>query len=405
MSKGICQVVECDATEVSKGLCNRHRQAYHQCKTHNKPWPRDGETLEPGAICGPINPDPKAEPKAEPKADPKAPAPGPAPAPANTGGLTITPEQRDVLGDIFGGKDERVDEILERLGRLETSIAASYTVRVEQGTQVKEVTGLNHRMFAWILWLIANDHHVYVAGPSGSGKTTLAKRVAEALDRPFYYTGAILQKYELLGYNDANGNYVSTSFYEAYKNGGLYLWDEIDASNPGALVAFNAALENGMLSAPNGEMVPMHEDFRCIAAANTIGKGATLRHAGRQPIDGAVTERYAFVQMDYDWSLTAAILGVEYEGDEKPLVIDAKRAASQADIDGYYRDVINYGKAADELGINHIISPRAALKGVTLLRQKIRRALVEDAFIWKGLDPATVNKIKAKAKELAGEDN
>ena len=112
------------------------------------------------------------------------------------------------------------------------------------------------------------------------------------------------------------------------------------------------------------------------------------------------------MQMDYDWSLTAAILGVEYEGDDKPLVIDAKRAASQADIDGYYRDVIAYGKAADELGINHIISPRAALKGVTLLRQQIRRALVEEAFIWKGLDPATINKIKAKAKELvAGEDN
>ena len=304
-----------------------------------------------------------------------------------------------------GGKDERVDEILERLGRLETSIAASYTVRVEQGTKVKEVTGLNHRMFPWILWLIANDHHVYVAGPSGSGKTTLAKRVAEALDRPFFYTGAILQKYELLGYNDANGNYIATSFYNAYKNGGLYLWDEIDASNPGALVAFNAALENGVLAAPNGEMVPMHEDFRCVAAANTIGKGATLRHAGRQPIDGAVTERYAFVEMGYDWSLTAAILGVEYEGDEKPLVIDAKRPASQADIDGYYRDVINYGKAADELGINHIISPRAALKGVTLLRQQIRRALVEEAFVWKGLDPATINKIKSKAKELAGEDN
>jgi len=402
--KGICQIVECSKTEVSKGLCDTHRQAYFQAK-HNahKPWPRDGETLEPGAICGPINNTPKEEPKAEPKAP--APGPAPAPAPANTGGITITPEQRDVLGDIFGGKDERVDEILERLGRLETSIAASYTVRVEQGTKVKEVTGLNHRMFPWILWLIANDHHVYVAGPSGSGKTTLAKRVAEALDRPFYYTGAILQKYELLGYNDANGNYIATSFYNAYKDGGLYLWDEIDASNPGALVAFNAALENGMLAAPNGEMVPMHEDFRCIAAANTIGKGATLRHAGRQPIDGAVTERYAFVQMDYDWSLTAAILGVEYEGDEKPLVIESKRAASQADIDGYYRDVINYGKAADELGINHIISPRAALKGVTLLRQQIRRALVEEAFVWKGLDPATVNKIKAKAKELAGEDN
>ena len=88
MSKGICQVVECEATEVSRGLCNRHRQAYHQCKTHGKPWPRDGETLEPGAICGPINntpkEEPKEEPKVEPKAEPKAPAPGPGPGPGSS---------------------------------------------------------------------------------------------------------------------------------------------------------------------------------------------------------------------------------------------------------------------------------------------------------------------------------
>ena len=148
----------------------------------------------------------------------------------------------------------------------------------------------------------------------------------------------------------------------------------------------------------------MHEDFCCIAAANTIGKGATLKHAGRQPIDGAVTERYAFVYMCYDWALTAAITGVEYEGEEKPLEIEAKRAYSQADVDGYFRDVIAYAQAVEVLGINHIVSPRAALKGVAMLRNKIRRNLVEDAFIWKGLDLATINKIKAQAKEAQGEN-
>ena len=117
MSKGICQIVECDATEVSKGLCNRHRQAYHQCKTHNRPWPRDGETLEPGAICGPINNTPAPAPV---PAMAKAPAPAPAPAPvapavstnpAPAGGLTE--EQQEVLGQIFGSNnsDPRVDEV------------------------------------------------------------------------------------------------------------------------------------------------------------------------------------------------------------------------------------------------------------------------------------------------------
>ena len=106
--------------------------------------------------------------------------------------------------------------------------------------------------------------------------------------------------------------------------------------------------------------------------------------------------------MGYDWSLTAALTGVEYEGEEKPIQIHVKRSYSQADIDGYFLDVIAYSKAVEELGVNHTISPRAALKGVELLRQDIKRDLVEEAFVWKGLDAATVKKIKSKAKEERG---
>ena len=424
MNIQICDVVGCEKPSVSNtsgSVCIPHKQQRYNDLKKGLGWPRDGDKLEvgtqahtpaPAPAPAPVKEDTPAPVKEEtlpPLRPTPSPAPAPAPAPATkgdviTGDIIISEDQRNTLAEILGGgKDPRVDEILERLGRVETSISASYRVEVVTDTSTKEIRGLNHRIFPWVLTLLGQGYNVYLCGPSGSGKTTLAMKAAEALERPFFYTGAILQKYELLGYMDATGNYISTSFYQAYKDGGLYLWDEIDASNPGALVAFNAALENGILSAPNGEVVPMHKDFQCIAAANTIGKGATLKHAGRQPIDGAVTERYAFAFMNYDWALTAALTGVEYEGEEKPIEIHVKRSYSQADVDGYFGDVIAYSKAVEELGVNHIVSPRAALKGVELLRQDIKRDLVEEAFIWKGLDAATIKKIKGKAKEIDSE--
>ena len=230
MSKGICQVVECDRTVVSKGLCNPHRQAHHHAK-HNPEkyrWPRDGETLEAGAICGPINATPAPAPVPA-----MAPAPAPAPAPvapavstnpAPAGGLTE--EQQEVLGQIFGtnNSDPRVDEVLRRIGVLEAGAGARYKIEVVKGAEVVEVDGLNHRMTPYVLELLAAEKLVYMVGPAGSGKTTMAKRCAEALGLDFQMTGAVVQKYELTGFVDANGTYVESAFYGAFMLGGVLLF-------------------------------------------------------------------------------------------------------------------------------------------------------------------------------------
>ena len=393
MDKRICSFADCTTearSQVDGAICSTHYIAKRRALRAGLAWPVQYGEYSP-ALCPLHCHDMRDAAEAE------AEAPKPE---AEAGSVTITKEKAEAIAEIFGGgKDERVDEILERLARLESSISAHYKISIDKDGETVEIKGLNHRIFPWVLELIGRGLNVYLCGPSGSGKTTLAKRTAEALKLPFYYTGAILQKYELLGYMDANGNYISTSFYNCYKHGGLYLWDEIDASNPGALVAFNAALENGLLAAPNGEMVEIHPDFKCIAAANTIGKGSTQKHAGRQPIDGAVTERYAFVQMDYDWTLSAAVSQCEHEDDEKPIDYKVKRSYAQADYDKYFADVRAWSIAVEELGLNHIISPRAALKGIDLLRADIKRDWIEEAFIWKGLDKDQVRKIKAKASD------
>jgi hypothetical protein len=395
MDKRICSFADCTTearSQVDGAICSTHYIAKRRALRAGLAWPVQYGEYSP-ALC-PLHCHDMRD-ATEAKVEAEAPK-----AEAEAGSVTITKEKAEAIAEIFGGgKDDRVDEILQRLSRLESSISAHYKIDVTKDGETVEVKGLNHRIFPWVLELVCRGLNVYLCGPSGSGKTTLAKRTAEALKLAFFYTGAILQKYELLGYMDANGNYISTSFYNCYKNGGLYLWDEIDASNPGALVAFNAALENGVLAAPNGEMVEIHPDFKCIAAANTIGKGSTQKHAGRQPIDGAVTERYAFVQMDYDWQLTAAIAQIDFDGEEKPIDYKVKRSYAQADYDKYFADVRAWSIAVEELGLNHIISPRAALKGIDLLRADIKRDWVEEAFVWKGLDKDQVRKIKAKASD------
>ena len=76
------------------------------------------------------------------------------------------------------------------------------------------------------------------------------KQVAKALGLDFYFTNAVTQEYKITGFTDANGRYQETQFYKAFKNGGLFMLDEMDASIPEVLVILNAAIANGYFDFP-----------------------------------------------------------------------------------------------------------------------------------------------------------
>ena len=146
-----------------------------------------------------------------------------------------------------------------------------------------------------------------LVGPAGTGKSTAVEQVARALGLPFYTMNRIQNTFELTGYNDAGGKYVSTQFYEAYKNGGVFFFDEIDASSPEALVTINTALAQGYMAFPNG-LVNMHPDFRVVAAGNTFGKGANRQYCGRNSLDSATLDRFMIIEWDYDRDLESKII-------------------------------------------------------------------------------------------------
>ena len=380
-----CSFVTCTAPARSKAtdaICDNHYMAKRRALQDNKPWPTDRHGLYDEDLCpahchdleNNLNPPPAVMPT----------------APVKT--------KAEMLEELLsGGKDERVDDLLDRVTLVENSISAHYRISLDKGGgDVVEVDGLNHRVMPYVIELLAAGVMPYIVGPAGSGKTTMAENCAKALGLDFYSTGAVVQKYELTGFVDATGTYQESAFYKAYKFGGLFLFDELDASSPAAIVAFNAALENGHWACPSGEMVTRHKDFKVIASANTYGGGATLLYVGRNHLDGSTIDRFGFVILDYDWAFMAAVQGVSYDGGEGPYQYKCK-GNSENDIAAYFRDVTLYSAAAEELGIKHIISPRATVNGIKLLRRDVKRSIVEHTFIWKGLDKGSINKIKAHA--------
>lgn len=189
--------------------------------------------------------------------------------------------------------------------------------------------GTTHAVFPLILAAVQLDN-VFVSGPAGSGKTHLAEQCADALSVPFYFTGAVASEYKLTGFVDAQGRTVRTAFREAFENGGLFLFDEIDSSSPAALLAFNAALSNGKFDFPDGS-VRKHKDFLCIASANTWGAGASREYVGRNQLDAATVNRFALVSMDYDHALESLIAASHYaHGSEVAALMQAYRATCRA---------------------------------------------------------------------------
>jgi len=246
-------------------------------------------------------------------------------------------------------------------------------IEIKQGSAVHKLPNEHrHAVFEKVLRALSVRENVYLVGPAGSGKTTIASQVAKALNIPFYSTGAVGMAYQLQGFINAEGKYMETDLYRAYVNGGVFLFDEIDASSAQALLAFNAIAANDLAAFPCGT-VKRHEDFVIIAAANTFGNGADAQYVGRAQLDAATLDRFAFVPMDYDEKLELAI----------------------ASNDEWTRHVQAFRKAVRELGLRHVVSPRASVKGGKLLSAGLSWDDVEAMTLNRGLSALDVEKIKS----------
>lgn len=202
-----------------------------------------------------------------------------------------------------------------------------------------EGEGVTHEKFDTIVKFVANNEPVFLTGPAGSGKNVLCQQVAKALGLNFYFSNAVTQEYKITGFTDAMGVFHESQFYKAFKNGGLFMLDEMDASIPEVLVILNAAIANRYFDfpAPIG-YVEAHSDFRVIAAGNTFGLGANYEYVGRNQLDMASLDRFAVVKVDYDKG------------------IEMNVAQGNTELVDFADDV---RKAAEKSGIRFIVSYRA----------------------------------------------
>ena len=192
---------------------------------------------------------------------------------------------------------EAVEKSLENV-----SIPTIHIIKLGETELGRTNAELFHEKFEEVLSSVQLDEPVMLIGPAGSGKNHAISQIARALGLHMYYTNNASNEFKLTGFIDAGGNYRETEFYKAFKNGGIFFLDEIDNSDPSALIVINSALENGYMAFPH-ETIDRHPDFRMVAAANTWGKGSDLQYVGRNALDGSTLDRFDNVFYDYDRNL------------------------------------------------------------------------------------------------------
>lgn len=225
--------------------------------------------------------------------------------------------------------EQSVDKVLEHARPLmdnyirETYGTLPKAFEVQTPTGTRRVDGVTHEKFEQVLNLVNMDIPVFLSGPAGTGKNVICKQVAESLGLNFYFTNAVTQEYKLTGFIDANGVYQETQFYKAFKDGGLFFLDEMDASIPEVLIVLNAAIANRYFDFPNGK-IEANPNFRVIAAGNTVGTGADIEYNGRYQLDAASLDRFALIEIDYSPAIEESVT----EGDRE--VIDFAHAVRKA---------------------------------------------------------------------------
>lgn len=169
--------------------------------------------------------------------------------------------------------------------------------------------------------LAANRINIMIVGPAGCGKTFISEKVAEALGLDYSSQSCSegMSESALTGWllpvgESGRFSYVPSEFVRIYENGGVFLFDEMDAADPNVLVFMNKAIANEGFYLPQRYEKPFvkkHKDFVAMAATNTFGHGGDIMYVGRNQLDEATKDRFRIgtVAMDYDDAVEESLIG------------------------------------------------------------------------------------------------
>lgn len=272
-----------------------------------------------------------------------------------------------------------VDEATVRqivLAEVKKAMDDSPVVRIEvvrPDGSAHKVEGHTRPEFKDVLLSATCGLNILLIGPAGSGKTHLAHQVSEALGRPFASVSctAGMSESTLQGWlipSDGGAfEYLTSDFVKMYEEGGIFLFDEIDAADSNTLLFVNQALANGSFFLPirkGSSVVKRHEDFVCMAAANTFGTGANQSYAGRERLDESTLDRFraGTIVLDYDQSFERKVVAP---------------------------DLLAWGwairKRISEARLNRVMSTRFLLDATKLLKAGKSVTAIQDTYFigWK----------------------
>jgi hypothetical protein len=173
--------------------------------------------------------------------------------------------------------------------------------------------GKYHDLFGYALILAEQRIPIMLVGQFGTGKSFLARQLSDYLAVPYGETpmtpGAT--RGDLLGRHTVSG-FIPAEFVRLYEGGGIFNFEEIDASDPSMLIVLNNALaQDHLYNSVDGKEYKKSDNFIAVSTANTFGLGATREYVARERLDAATIDRWRMgrIVVPIDEKVEEAILG------------------------------------------------------------------------------------------------
>lgn len=212
----------------------------------------------------------------------------------------VVSQALDKVDTHFATLNEKVEMQIAKLWKSRPVLS----IKLGDGPEMK-LTGRVFPQLPRLIKLAKLGLYSLLVGPAGCGKTTAAGQLAQSLGLQFgsvCLTAGASETW-LFGRQTPTG-FIEGAFAKIYREGGVFLADEMDAADANLLLSINTALShNSIINPMNGEVLTKHKDFVFIAAANTNGKGASHVYTGRSRLDAATLDRMVIIDVDYDTKL------------------------------------------------------------------------------------------------------
>ena len=226
-------------------------------------------------------------------------------------------------------------------------------------------------------------HPILLTGEASTGKSSGAELLAEKLDLSYGYTACNRQMTtsQLLGFKGPTGEYYSTPFVNAYRNGGVFVLEEMDAADTNVMISLNTAIDGHLLATPIGT-IERHKDFILIATTNTYN-GANESYNARSRMDESTYSRFSVINWTLDVDLEASLL------DDKLLHIGIQQLREKLGEMGtslLMRDVLTYnmltkaGESVEDAAISTVLRNVDKIHHDTLLSYLQKPEVVDEPF-------------------------